>query len=180
MKRGCFSSNLVNDFVDGAEIMKNVKLLHRERSAFQEIRVYDTYAMGRILMLDGAVQIATDSLGENDHYTIDLTRLALGDDFDKEYQHVIIIGGGDLPVAAHVLAKYPGVKKVTVCEIDKRVIEVTKKFYSHGQSCIPFIESGRLEIVVASGAEYLERLVAQGKQNSVGGLIVDCTGMSQP
>ena len=64
--------------------------------------------MGRILVFDGAVQISTLSLGENDHYTIDMTRLVI--DANKDYETVIIIGGGDLPIAAHILEKYPRVK----------------------------------------------------------------------
>lgn len=49
---------------------------------------------------------------------------------DKDYQHVVIIGGGDLVIATHILKEYPQVHKVTVCEIDSRVVEVTKRFFS--------------------------------------------------
>jgi spermidine synthase len=173
LKRGSISSYLTNDFLDKTEILRNVKLLHREKSAFQEIRVYDTLAMQRILVLDGAVQISDDSLGENDSYTKDMTRLVL--DQEKDYDHVVIIGGGDLPIAAHVLEKYTRVKKLTVCEIDERVVEVTKKFFSIGEICQKEIENGRLEVVIEGGATYMERLLSQGKQNSVGAVIIDCT-----
>ena len=173
LKRGSVSSYLTNDFLDKTEILRNVKLLHREKSQFQEIRVYDSLAMGRILVLDGAVQISTDSLGENDHYTIDMSRLVL--DKEKTYEHVIIIGGGDLPIAAHVLEKYPNVKKLTVCEIDDRVVEVTKRFFSIGETCAREIEKGRLEVVIEGGAPYMERLLAQGKESTIGAVIIDCT-----
>jgi len=173
MKRGSVSSYLTNDFLDKTEILRNVKLLHREQSTFQEIRVYDTLAMGRILVLDGAVQISTTSMGENDHYTIDMSRLVL--EQDKIYEHVVIIGGGDLPIAAHVLEKYPNVKKLTVCEIDGRVVEVTKKYFSIGEICQREIDSGRLEVVIEGGAPYMEQLLSQGKEGSVGAVIIDCT-----
>lgn len=173
LKRGSVASYLTNDFLDKTEILRNVKFLHREKSQFQELRVYDSLAMGRILVLDGAVQISTDSLGENDHYTIDLTRLVL--DKEKTYDHVIIIGGGDLPVAAHVLEKYPNVKKLTVCEIDDRVVEVTKQFFEIGETCKREIEKGRLEVVISGGAPYMEKLLAEGKGATVGGVIIDCT-----
>jgi len=172
-KRGSVSSYLTNDFLDKTEVLRNVKLLHREQSTFQEIRVYDTLAMGRILVLDGAVQISTGSLGENDHYTIDMSRLVL--EKEKTYEHVIIIGGGDLPIAAHVLEKYPNVKKLTVCEIDGRVVEVTKKYFSIGEVCQKEIEAGRLEVIIEGGAPYMERLLSQGKEGSVGAVIIDCT-----
>jgi spermidine synthase len=172
-KRGSVSSYLTNDFLDKVEILRNVKFLHREKSDFQEIRVYDTLAMGRILVLDGAVQISTNSLGENDHYTIDMSRLVL--EKDKTYEHVIIIGGGDLPIAAHVLEKYPNVKKLTVCEIDGRVVEVTKKYFQIGEVCQREIENGRLEVVIEGGASYMERLLQEGKESTVGAVIIDCT-----
>jgi spermidine synthase len=43
--------------------------------------------------------------------------------------HVIIVGGGDLVIATQILQKYPQVKKVTVCEIDERVVAVTQKYF---------------------------------------------------
>jgi len=173
LKRGSVSSYLTNDFLDKTEILRNVKLLHREKSQFQELRVYDTLAMGRVLVLDGAVQISTLSLGENDHYTIDLTRLVVKQDMD--YDHVVIIGGGDLPIAAHILEKYPRVKKLTVCEIDDRVVEVTKKYFSMGEICDKEIKSGRLEVVISGGAPYMEELLKSGKEGTIGAVLVDCT-----
>jgi len=173
LKRGSISSYLANDFLDKTEILRNVSLVHREKSEFQEIRVYDTYAIGRILVLNSAVQISTKSLGENDHYTIDMSRLVL--EKEKVYEHVIIIGGGDLPIAAHVLEKYPNVKKLTVCEIDERVVEVCKQFFSIGEACSKEIEKGRLEVVIEGGASYMEKLLADGKASSIGAVIIDCT-----
>lgn len=173
LKRGSVSSYLTNDFLDKTEILRNVKLLHREKSEYQEIRIYDTLAMGRILVLDGAVQIATCSLGPQDNYTIDMTRLVL--DKEKTYENVIIVGGGDLPIAAHILENYPNVKKLTVCEIDERVVEVTKKYFSIGEICNKEIESGRLEVIIEGGASYMERLLDEGRERSVDGIIIDCT-----
>jgi len=130
-------------------------------------------AMGRILVLDGAVQISSTSLGENDYYTIDMSRLVL--DKEKIYDHVIIIGGGDLPIAAHILQNYPNVQKLTVCEIDAQVVEVTKKYFSIGEVCQKETENGKLEVVIEGGATYMERLLSQGKENSIGAIIIDCT-----
>jgi len=173
LKRGNVASYLTNDFLDKTEILRNVKFLHREKSKFQEIRVYDTLAMGRILVLDGAVQISTLSLGENDHYTIDMTRLVI--DKTKNYDHVVIIGGGDLPIAAHILEKYPNVKKLTVCDIDEKVTEVTRKFFSIGDICNKAIDDGRLELVFEGGAPYMGRLLKEGKEGTIGAIVIDCT-----
>lgn len=173
IKRGSTSCYLTNDFIDKTEILKNVKFLHREMTPFQEVRVYDTLAMGRILVLDGAVQIASNSL-KDDNYTKDITRFNL--DKEKTYEHIIIIGGGDLVIAAHLLEEYPNIKKVTVCEIDNRVIEVTKKYFSFADVIHKELEAGRLEVIVKGGAEYMEELLATGTyQGKVGSVVIDCT-----
>jgi spermidine synthase len=172
IKRGSVSSYLTNDFVDKVDILKNVKFLHREQTPFQEIRVYDTLAMGRILVLDGAVQISSISL-KDDNYTKDLTRINLSK--DKEYDHVIIIGAGDLIIPAYLLNEYPLIKKITVCEIDERVIEVTKKYFSFAEVIDKELQTGRLEIVIKGGAEYMEELLASGKKGKIGSVIIDCT-----
>lgn len=172
VKRGGVSSYLTNDFIDKTEILKNVKFLHREMTPFQELRVYDTLAMGRILVLDGAVQISTNSL-KDDNYTKDITRFNITK--DRIYDHIIIIGGGDLVIAAHLLEEYPLIKKVTVCEIDERVIEVTKKYFSFADIIEKELKTGRLEVVVKGGAEYMDDLISAGKQGKVGSVIIDCT-----
>lgn len=172
VKRGDVSSYLTNDFLDKTEILKNVKFLHREMTPFQELRVYDTLAMGRILVLDGAVQISTNSL-KNDNYTKDITRFNITK--EKEYQHIIIIGGGDLVIAAHLLEEYPLVKKITVCEIDERVIEVTKQYFSFADVIEKELKTGRLEVVIKGGAEYMDELLNSGKQGQIGSVVIDCT-----
>jgi len=173
IKRGGTSCYLTNDFIDKTEILKNVKFLHREMTPFQEIRVYDTLAMGRILVLDGAVQISSKSL-ENDNYTKDITKFNLSK--EKAYDHIIIIGGGDLVIAAYLLENYPLIKKLTVCEIDNRVIEVTKKYFSFADVIHKELKTGRLEVIVKGGAEYMEDLLSSGTyQGKVGSIIIDCT-----
>ena len=49
---------------------------------------------------------------------------------DRDYEHILIIGGGDLIIARYLLEKFPNVKKITLCEIDKRVTDCTKEYFS--------------------------------------------------
>ncbi len=55
LTRGSQSSYLANNLISKSEILKNVKFLHREKSPYQEIRVYDTDCLGRILVIDSAI-----------------------------------------------------------------------------------------------------------------------------
>lgn len=50
---------------------------------------------------------------------------------DQHHNKVLIVGGGDLIIATYILKNYPLVKKVVLAELDERVIEVTKLFFSY-------------------------------------------------
>jgi spermidine synthase len=104
-----------------------------------------------------------------------MSRLVLDNNFDRIMEHLIIIGGGDLLIAEFILKNYKNVKKITVCEIDERVIEVTKQYFSIQKIINEGFSSGRLEIKIESGAEYIHKLARQGLKNCVGGIVVDCT-----
>ena len=82
-----------------------------------------------------------------------MSRLVLNK--EKEYEHVLIIGGGDLRVAAHILEDYPKVKKLTVCEIDDRVIAVTQEHFSFADIIDKEKRKGRLEVIVEDGSKYM-------------------------
>lgn len=171
LKRGLLSSFLTNDALDHTDILRNVKFLHREKTEFQELRVYDTLAMGRILVLGGEVQISSLSL-DDDNYTLDITRLVVNK--EKTYEHVLIVGGGDLLVAAHLIEHYPNVKKVTLCELDKRVPEVTKKYFTVGEIVKKAAMENRLVEVYESGAEFVNKLALTG-ESTIDAVIIDCT-----
>lgn len=119
--RGVKSQYLLNVYDHSATLYKNFNFVHREKSQFQDIRVYDTQDMGRIMVLDGMIQISNQL---EDNYTVDLTRSVINHKLD--YDHVLLIGAGDMIIPTYLLEKYPNIKKLTVCEIDERVI---KNFY---------------------------------------------------
>jgi S-adenosylmethionine decarboxylase proenzyme len=55
LQRGTQSSYLANNLIPKSEIYKNMRFVHREKSEFQDIRVYDSDCLGRILVLDRAI-----------------------------------------------------------------------------------------------------------------------------
>ena len=67
------------------------------------------------------------------------------------------------------------IKKVTVCEIDSKVVEVTKKYFSFADIIDAELASGRFELVIESGATYMDHLLNSGLQNQVSAFIIDCT-----
>jgi len=169
LKRGNVASFHCNDFYDRADILKNVTLIHREVTPFQEMRVYDTISLGRILVLDNAVQVSTECF----NYTKDNCSAVVKP--DTPVDHVVIIGGGDLIIGAWLLKSYPLVKKVTICEIDDRVVQCAREHFADHFGIGETKDNPRLEVIIENGASYMKKLIADGKQGTVGGFIIDCT-----
>jgi len=48
---------------------------------------------------------------------------------DVTYENALIIGGGDLRIAMHVLKKFPNVKKLVNCELDQLVTDTCARFF---------------------------------------------------
>lgn len=145
----------MNVYDHSATLYKNFNYVHREKSQYQDIRVYDTQDMGRIMVLDGMIQI-TNQLEDN--YTVDLTRSVV--DHSTAYDHVLLIGAGDMIIPTYLLEKYSNIKRITVCEIDERVVEVVKKFFTMSSLVRESMETGRLQVIYMDGAEYIKNCVA--------------------
>lgn len=152
--RGIKTQYLMNAYDHSATLYKNLNFVHREKSQYQDIRVYDTQDMGRIMVLDGMIQITNEL---EDNYTVDLTKCVVS--HTQELNHVLIIGAGDMIIPTYLLEKYPNIKKITVCEIDERVVEVVKKFFTMSSLVRESMESGRLNIIYMDGAEFVKNCV---------------------
>mmetsp|Transcript_128114 Transcript_128114/g.190906 ORF Transcript_128114/g.190906 Transcript_128114/m.190906 type:complete len:111 (-) Transcript_128114:433-765(-) len=63
----------------------------------------------------------------------------------------------------YLLSNYPNIKKLTVCEIDDRVVEVVRKYNGYGLELNKWIEEGRLEVKIDDGAKFVKEKVAEGK-----------------
>ena len=127
------------------------KVIHKEKSLYQFIEIIDTYAFGRMLLLDGLVMVA-----EEDEYIYHEMLVHPAMVVHPNPKNILIIGGGDGGAAREVL-KYE-VEKVTIVDIDQRVIEVAKQYF-------PKMSKGffdpRVKIVNADGALYVKENVNQ-------------------
>ncbi|EAR92871.1 spermidine synthase (macronuclear) [Tetrahymena thermophila SB210] len=171
LTRGEKCKLICNESENKSEILFNSKLIYREMTPYQELRVYDTLQMGRILLLDDMVQITQEV---EDNYTIDMVAGVVNKNQNKIYDHILIIGGGDMLIANYLLEKFSDVvQKITICEIDQRVIEVVKTYFFDSNLVNESIEKGKLNIVYQDGSLYAKELADQGKQ--VDGVIIDCT-----
>jgi len=164
--RGGSQYHLLNKYYHSETMYKNFKLIHREQTKFQDLRIYDTKEMGRCLCLDYMIQ-NSDCLTE-DSYTTDLTSLVI--EKGKEYEHILLVGAGDMIIPDYILRNF-NVKKITLVEIDDRVIENTKKYFKFFEGITEFVNQGRLDIIVDDGAKYLREV--QSKGQIFDGIIID-------
>jgi len=123
------------------------KVLYHEKSKYQDILVFDSKRFGRTLVLDNAIQCT-----QNDEFSYQemITFLPLNSHPDPK--KILIIGGGDGGVVREAV-KHPSVESVTLCEIDEKVIEVSKEF-------LPFMAKGfdspKLTVQIGDGAEFVK------------------------
>jgi spermidine synthase len=129
--------------------------LAEEKSRYQRIRVFDTVATGRVLVLDDIVQLTTR---DESAYAEMLTHLPLLE--HGRAARVMIVGGGDLSIADEAL-KHRGVKEVVLVDIDGRVVELCREHFA-AINANAFADR-RLTIEIADAFEYLGRAESRGR-----------------
>ena len=131
------------------------KPLADEKSRYQRIKVFDTVANGRVLVLDDIVQMTTR---DESAYAEMLTHLPMLE--HGRVERVMIVGGGDLSIADEAL-KHKGVKEVVLVDIDGRVVELCRKHFTEVNKRA--FRDRRLTVEVADAFEYLARKEARGR-----------------
>jgi spermidine synthase len=137
------------------------EILYRCKSFYQEIMILNSTYFGKMLVLDGVVQLT-----EKDEFFYHemLAHVALHAHLHPK--NVLIIGGGDGGTLREVL-KHKQVEKVQLIEIDKEVIEVSKRFFP--ELSIGFTDE-RTELIEMDGVNHVNQ--AKCKYDAV---IVDST-----
>ena len=146
MTGGWVTETLHSGYGQSIEI---IETLVQEKTDYQEIFIHQTRALGRVLVLDGAVQTTEADEFYYHEMISHLPILAHG-----EARRVLIIGGGDGGTLREVL-KHPGVEQATLVEIDSKVVELSRR-YLPGLSAGAF-DNPRARVVIADGAEFLAR-----------------------
>ncbi len=120
--------------------------LFRLKTEHQDLAIYQTTKFGRVMSLDGVIQVCERDEFIYHEMLTHVPMLAHGG-----VSRVCIIGGGDGGMLREAL-RHPGVE-VTMVEIDDQVIELSREY-------LPAISSGafdnpRADIVISDGAAFL-------------------------
>ena len=133
------------------------------KSEFQDIVIFESFSHGRVMVLDGAIQITEADEFVYQEMLTHVPLLAHG-----AAETVLIIGAGDGGVLKRVL-QHRNVKRAVMVEIDGEVIRLSKEF-------LPGIAGDawndpRAEVIVGDGIDYVRRAT----DGSFDAIIVDST-----
>jgi spermidine synthase len=122
-------------------------VLYKGKSPFQDIMVIENSYFGKILILDGVVQLT-----EKDEFFYHEMLVHVIMHSHPEPKRVVVIGGGDGGAVREVL-KHETVERIYFVEIDREVTEISKRFF-------PTVSSGvddpKVEIHNMDGAEFIK------------------------
>jgi spermidine synthase len=128
-------------------------VIYDQNSKFGHVQIFDTPFYGKMLTLDGIIQVA-----EKDEFIYHEMMITLPAVKHGNPRNVLIIGGGDGGAVKQAL-RIKSVEKVVMVEIDQSVIDTCEKY-------IPSIADGSLsnpkvEVIIQDGKEYIENSLEQ-------------------
>lgn len=124
-------------------------ILYSGKSKYQEIQVFESPDFGKMLVLDGVVQLT-----ERDEFFYHEMLAHVILHAHPNPRTVLIIGGGDGGTLREVL-KHSSVERVQLVELDRQVIEVSKRF-------LPGLSGGfsdpRVHVKCMDGTRYVRQV----------------------
>lgn len=123
-------------------------VVYRTRTKFQDLAIFDTEQLGRILTLDDVIQST-----EVDEFIYHESLVHVPLMAHPAPEEVLIIGGGDGGSLREAL-KHPTVRRVTLVDIDEGVIEASKAY-------LPAWNAGfsdpRANVVIGDGLDFVAK-----------------------
>ncbi len=140
------------------QVMEVTAMLVDEQTDYQHVQIFDTVRNGRVMALDGIVQISSrDEAAYSEmlaHVPI-MARRAAG----LAVERVLIVGGGDGAVAEEVL-KHGTIEHVDLADIDGRVVDLCREHFG-AVSGTAFADP-RLNVRIVDAFEHLKRADTAG------------------
>jgi len=125
------------------------RVLWSEQTPFQRLEVIEAGPLGRVLLLDGNIQLTS---WDHHAYHEMLAHVPLLTHPDP--RRVLIIGGGDGGVLTEAL-RHPGLERVDLCEIDAKVIAASRRFFPEVAAGL---DDPRARVRIGDGAAFIEQV----------------------
>ncbi|MCX6554939.1 MAG: polyamine aminopropyltransferase [Candidatus Aminicenantes bacterium] len=144
-----FFEDLYTDATYGFQVSRVI--VPETDTGFQKLMILETDRFGRVLVLDGIVQLTEEDEGIYHEWIAHWPLFALR----KPAQHVLIIGGGDCGVAREVL-RHKSIKRVTMVEIDRMVCDLCRQYMPSVSEGV--YEDPRFKLIIGDGAEVIRQM----------------------
>jgi spermidine synthase len=123
------------------------KVLRNLQTPYQHLLVVDTEQYGRVLVLDGAIQVT-----EADEFTYHEMIVHVAMCSHREPLDVLVIGGGDGGSIREIL-RHETVRKAVLVDIDEEVIKASREFFP-SVSCS--LDDPRVEVRSMDALEFVK------------------------
>lgn len=146
LKPGSWAEELI---IQGWKLQIQVEkvLMPPQHSKFQEIAVFESAKLGRVLIIDGRIQLTTADEFTYHEMMTHLPIMAHG-----KVKNILVIGGGD-GGALRECMKHKGVK-ATLVDIDEKIIECSKNFFPTLHAGV--WENPNVTTIVGDGIKFVE------------------------
>ena len=141
------------------------EVLEKKTSSYQDIVVLDTAPFGRMLVLDGFIQVTEIDEFIYHEMIVHVPLVTHG-----KPENILIVGGGDGGSVREAL-RHPTVKKVTLVEIDREVVEVSRRFFPEISASL---SDARVSVIYEDGVSFLQDQ-AKDQAASYDVIVVDST-----
>ncbi len=136
------------EFGHGCRVSIKIKdVLCFYRSEYQEIAVFETEKLGRMLVLDGITMLTEFDEFAYHEMIVHVPLLT-----HPNPSRVLIVGGGDGGTAREVL-KHPEVQEIHVCELDREVVKTCRQYLP---SLASSFDDPRVKLFYEDGAKFVE------------------------
>ncbi|MFC1674151.1 polyamine aminopropyltransferase [Pseudomonadota bacterium] len=127
------------------------RVLYRDKTEHQDLIIFDTPTLGRVMALDNIVQVTTR---DEFVYHEMLTHVPM---FARQCLHgavrdVLIIGGGDGGILREVL-RHNSVERATMVEIDGTVVDLCKEYFP--DISMGAFDDPRTDLIIDDGVKFV-------------------------
>ena len=136
-----------------SQSFKIKKNLFHTRSHYQDIKVVETQALGKVLLLDDMAMIS-----DKDEFIYHEVMSHIPMLVQDKTNSVLVIGAGDGGVIRE-LVKYSSIEQITMVEIDKVVTETSKIFFPHVASGLT---DKRVTIKFENALRFVDQALSEG------------------
>ncbi|KAL5568332.1 hypothetical protein UlMin_024907 [Ulmus minor] len=140
-----------------AHSLRVENILFKGKSEFQEILVFESSVYGKVLVLDGIVQLTEKDECAYQEMIAHLPLCSI-----PSPKTVLVVGGGDGGVLREI-CRHSSVEHIDICEIDKMVVDVSKEFFP--ELAVGF-DDPRVHLHIDDAIKFLQ-LASKGKYDAI-------------